>query len=300
MLIIVCQVECILSFLNYAVIAEEMLSSYTSMRALDKFGNSVQLKHAREAATRHGRLVVAAKRVSETVESGGVVVVSVGNQKVVRSLTLPLLTNNQGRMVAICCTGVKSDADWLIRHLQAYTASVWEHYDHHPIGISSISYWLSRILGTYQDDDLEDEWQSSIRRSSEKKSTQDNLKSALSRPLGVQTLLLSIGNSKTEPCLLMVEPTGRIFKAETTNSFSFATMGKQSDVLSERLSRSTMEKTLDLEPLLVQEILQTLGPARNEVVELVVEVIRPESGIECMLLVYKNGKELSRSVLPLL
>lgn len=301
----------ILQTLVKSAVAEEMLSSYTSMRALDKFGNSMQLKHAREAATRHGRLVVAAKsnkhgngEIGETM-----VVVSVGSRSVVRSLTLPLLPNDNERLVAMCCTGVKSDADWLIRHMQKYTATVWEHYNHHAMGTPALAYWSSRILGSYQDDDLDDEWQSSIRRVTETTSVQDKLESSLSRPLGVQTMLLSTAGksastststiSKDEPDLLIVEPTGRIFRGETTNTFSFGSIGKQSEVLRDRLLRSKLNDPEDLEQLLVKEILETLGPSRNEVVELVVETLRAGSGIECTRLQCKNGKVQARSVLTL-
>lgn len=292
------------------------MSSYTSMRALDKFGNSVQLKHAREAATRHGRLVVAARchhpSSSSDDASGGdapVVVVSVGNRPMVRSMTLPLGaeqqtskkrnnddqgSNNNVGMVAMCCTGIKSDADWLIRHMQEYAANVWERYDHHPLGTSALAHSVSRLLGSYQAEDLEEEWQSTIGRRKNKNS-QDDLESSLSRPLGVQTCLLSTSAGRDEPNMLLVEPTGRIFKAETTESFSFLTMGKQSEVLNQRLLRSSLKEPADLEQLLMREILETLSPSRNEVTELLVEIIGTSSGIETKILMCKNGQVKSRS-----
>jgi 20S proteasome alpha/beta subunit len=288
--------------------AEEMMSSYTSMRALDKFGTSVQLMHAREAAARYGRLVVAARCHPLSVsDAASVVVVSVGNHKMVRSITLPLSADRQtsdkkdnkgtnSGFVAICCTGVKSDADWLIRYMQRYAANVWERYDHHPMGTSALAHSISRLLGSYQDDDLEEEWQSAIGRQN-KKNAQDQLESPLSRPLGVQTLLLSTDSGRDEPNLLLVEPTGRVFKAETTEFFSFVTMGKQSDILNERLLRSTLKTPSELEKLLIREILETLSPSRNEVTELLVETIGPSSGIDTVLLVCKNGQVKSRSAL---
>lgn len=317
---------CILLCLEHcdASTTNEMLSSYSSMRALDKFGASVQLKHAREAATRHGRLIVGAIMTTGMTEcnihqdqisdsttrthglTSSLVVVSVGNRQVVRSLTLPLPSSHDDKdknMVAMCCTGIKSDADWLIRHMQKYVANVWETYDHHPMETSALAYWLSRLLGSYQDNDLEEEWQSSIRRGLAKESSSQRhdttIESSLARPLGLQTILFSTSSTINEPNLLRVEPTGRVFRAETTNSFAFVTIGKQSEVLKERLLRSSLDISIpvDLEQLLVEEILETLGSTRGEMVELVVERIRPETGIECTLLTCKNGKVQSRSPL---
>jgi 20S proteasome alpha/beta subunit len=243
-----------------------------------------------------------------TATTSNLVVISVGNRKVLRSLTFPLPTNHHDEdknMVVMCCTGIKSDVDWVIRHMQKYVATVWETYDHHPIESSALAYWLSRLLGSFQDNDLEEEWQSSIRRSQPKESSSSSssqrqdttLESSLVRPLGVQAMLLSTSTKTNEPNLLRVETTGRVFRAETTKSFEFVTIGKESEVLKERLLRSSLENgkstPADLEQLLIREILETLGSSRGEALELIVETIRPE-GIECTLLTCKNGKILSR------
>jgi hypothetical protein len=290
----------------FSIKAEEMMSSYTSMRSLDKFGNSVQIMHAREAAARYGRLVVAARcHPVSTSDEATVVVVSVGTRKVVRSITLPLHPGRQASsiqegkdpnagFVAMCCTGVKSDADWLIRYMQRYAANVWERYDQHLMGTPALAHSMSRLLGSYQDGDLEEEWQSAIGRQ-KKNAAKDQLESPLSRPLGVQTLLLSTNTGGDEPNLLLVEPTGRVFKAETNDSFSFITMGKQSDVLNERLLRTTLNDPSELEKLLIGEILETLSPSRNEITELLVETIGSNPDIDAVILVCKNGQVKSRS-----
>jgi hypothetical protein len=326
-------------------------SSYTSMRALDKFGNAVPLKHAREAAVRHGRLVVAAATAAtqtspfssasspisppQNPENSEIVVVSVGNRSLVSSLTLPLAfaattTTNHNHnhhidpMVAMCCTGVKSDADWLTRQMQAYVSKVWERYDLHPMSTGALAHWLARLLGRYQqpssseDDDDDDEWQSSVSRgaASRKRSSrrqEQAFESSLSRPLGVQTILLSTsvsGSSKSasSPSLLLIEPTGRVFRAHTTSSFSFVTMGKQSDKLKEALLRcippptttttpQTMEESGWLEDVLTREILNLLAPSTNEIVELLVERLGPSTTKAAALLRYQSGNLLSRTIL---
>ena len=321
-------------------------SSYTSMRALDKFGNAVPLKHAREAAVRHGRLVVAAATAAtqtspfssasspisppQNPENSEIVVVSVGNRSLVSSLTLPLAfaattTTNHNHnhhidpMVAMCCTGVKSDADWLTRQMQAYVSKVWERYDLHPMSTGALAHWLARLLGRYQqpsssEDDGDDEWQSSVSRgaASTKRSSrrqEQAFESSLSRPLGVQTILLSTsvsGSSKSasSPSLLLIEPTGRVFRAHTTSSFSFVTMGKQSDKLKEALLRcipptptpQTKEESGWLEHILTREILNLVAPSTNEIVELLVERLGP-STTKATLLRYQSGDLLSRTIL---
>ena len=330
-------------------------SYYTSMRALDKFGNAVPLKHAREAALRHGRLVVAATaKMSHATKDNAdddpeerIVVVSVGHRKLLSSLTLPLAlttisTNNNNNndqylhshsesppplmtpKVAMCCTGVRSDADWLTRQMQAYVAKVWERYDMHPMSTGALAHWLARLLGRYQqpsstaEDDDDDEWQSAISRrgasmiSSRMSRTrqEQEFESALSRPLGVQTCLLSTSMSGSHggagsPSLLLIEPTGRVFRADTTSSFSFVTMGKQSDKMKEALlkctpppppPRTTEEESSWLEDILTREILNLLAPSKNEIVELLVECLGP-SETKATLLRYQSGNLMSRTIL---
>ena len=326
-------------------------SFYTSLRALDKFGNAVPLKHAREAALRHGRLVVAAtakmshapKNNADDDPDERIVVVSVGHRKLLSSLTLPLaLTtistnrNNDQSLhsqsesppplmtpkVAMCCTGVRSDADWLTRQMQAYVAKVWERYDMHPMSPGALAHWLARLLGRYQQpsstaEDDDDEWQSAVSRlgastiSSRMSRTrqEQEFESALSRPLGVQTFLLSTGISGSHgdagsPSLLLIEPTGRVFRADTTSSFSFVTMGKQSDKIKEALLKCTplpppprtTEESSWLEDILTREILNLLAPSKNEIVELLVECLGP-SETKPTLLRYQSGNLMSRTIL---
>jgi hypothetical protein len=289
------------------------------MRALDKFGNTVQLKHAREAALRHGRLVVVACSREMEDEGMGVVVVSVGNRPILSSLTLPLASidhqqqqqqpsssssSSQAGAVAMCCTGIKSDADWLTKHMQEYVAKVWERYNLHPMSTSALAHWLARLLTSYQldDNDLDDEWQSSISRT-RRRGQEDELESSLSRPLGVQTILLSTSGlvhkrASNNPALLLIEPTGRVFRADTTTSFSFLTMGKQSDKLKEALLRCTRKGDESLEDVLTREIMTLLAQSKNEIIEVLVEYLGTTK-MQSILLRYQSGKLLSRAILEL-
>jgi len=270
------------------------------MRALDQFGNSVQVKHAREAAIRHGRLVVAAKSNNDSSSTQGeIVVVSVGDRTLVHSLALPLslpLTaeneddNNSG-MVAICCTGIKSDADWLIRHIQSYIADVWCRYDHHTMSTTAMAHWIARLLVSYEQNDLDEEWQSATQKRTIKRAS-----ASLSRPLGVQTLFLSSRN-ESGPQLLLVEPTGRVLTADTSKDLSFLAIGKQSDAIKVQLLRSVMEDSASVEQFLVKEILGILSPSRNEITRLIVETLRQDLSIERKLIICKNKKVQSSTLL---
>jgi len=392
-------------------------SYYTSMRSLDKFGNAIQLKHAREAALRHGRLVVAAiphrRRTTRTTsttithqqdhqqeepphqdvgkEQGTVIVViSVGNRPLVSSLTLPLSSNGQNNpdlqsrsspssqqqqqeegehgqqepepeqqqqqqdgsnhVTAMCCTGIKSDADWFTRQIQTYISQIWERYNLHPLHPLIIAYWMGRILTNYQynSEDIDMEWQTSIlgRQQQQRRSRddEDSMDTSISRPLGIQTFLLStippsLSSSMTtkngggsDERLLLIEPTGRIFQAESTDSFSFLTMGKESERFKEALLRwrgssssssttdpttttststssteatpivpSTTTSVESLEELLIQELLTLLEPTgtantKTNSIEFMVERVG-RTKIESILVKYQNGILESRTTL---
>lgn len=265
-------------------------SSYTSVRALDKFGNSVQLKHAREAAQKHGRLVIAASNA----KNDAVVVVSLGNRPVVHSITLPTLESDHHpdddrHFLAMCCTGVKGDANWLIYQVQQHVAQIWERYNYHPRG-PSIAHFVARLLGSFGGEDINKEWQPSIRRE----------KIEWARPFGVQTMILSTQH----PCILLVEPSGRVMATTTKKKGEgtfWCAMGKESGLVQERFGRTELEDegtVSNLQEKLVQQLLETASTTRNSITEVMVEVLTVV-GIERMLLQYKNGEQISSSKVQL-
>lgn len=251
-------------------------SSYASVRALDQFGNSVQLKHAREAARRHGSLVVAA--------SGGkdnnVVVVSLGNRPMLHSITLPTLEDDDSSCsLALCCTGVKGDANWLVHEVHLQVAKIWERYNHHPSS-PAIAHLVARLLGSFGGEDVDQEWQSSIPRES----------ADWARPLGIQTMIAST----KEPSILMLEPSGSVLQTKSKkNGISWCTMGKDSDSFQEKLDRLELDESEGSDALqdkLVQLLLESLS--KNDDIEVMVETLT-NSGIARSLLRYKNGKLIS-------
>ncbi len=89
-------------------------SPYIPVTALDKFGNSVQLQNARQAAIRHGRLLVAAK-FKESI-----VVVSVDTPKLghlsPNKILEPVWSNSD---TYLACTGIKTLLEFMGYNRQA-------------------------------------------------------------------------------------------------------------------------------------------------------------------------------------
>jgi 20S proteasome alpha/beta subunit len=304
-------------------------SSYTSVRALDQSGHSIQLKHAREAAHRHGRLVVAAACQNDknkyngedtSTAAGGtggtVVVVSLGNRPMVHSITLPMTSSDSssgGGMLALCCTGVKGDVNWLVMQVQQHVAKIWERYNHHPISSSSMAHFVARLLGSFNGDDADIEWQSGLRRSSGESSDQKD--SSWARPLGIQTLLLS---TMEDPYILMIEPSGRVLTTkkkkkgndDASSSWWCAAMGKDSDAVNAKLQqKNSKEIFVDLDSLDASQLQEKLlallldtsdvsSSRKNDTIEFMVEILT-QTGIERRVLKFRNGKEVASSI-PLL
>jgi 20S proteasome alpha/beta subunit len=275
--------------------------SYISVRALDQFGHSVQLKHAREAAHRHGRLVVVGQSVNNET-----VVVSMGRTPMVHLVSLTSIgsrqesgagTTSKFDVVALCCTGVKGDASWMIQEVQSHCATVWDRYNHH-LDAPSVAHVISRLLGSFGGEDVDLEWQSSVGRT----------KSEWSRPLGIQTMILS----QSGP-ILLVEPSGRVLTTPKVGKTSSVTstssrnrrnidrlqigaMGKESHLVPEHLRRmeDPPEKmdSIKLREFLL-ELVMDLAPA-NVPVDLLVEVLSTK-GVERTSIRVENGKKMTSS-----
>lgn len=242
-------------------------SSYVSVRALDNYGNAIQLSHAREAAQRYGRSVVVAvvdlahnpnnqteeleemssneetqhqtKSNEGTPSSSFVIVISVGRSPILHRIQLPL-ESNPSSLLAICFTGVKGDANWLLQQIHKYAADVWERYDTAVMSTPVVSHVVARLLGRFAAQPEDREWQSSLGLPG-KHDSDDDQQSSWSRPLGVQTMILSIGSQRSEePRLLIVEPSGRVLNPPArsqSRQVSLAAMGKESNKIQSRLLR---------------------------------------------------------------
>jgi len=275
--------------LLFLVIATTALSngetspSYVSVRALDSYGNAIQLGHAKEAAQRYGRSVVVAvvevydeeknstekikssRRPGEEEEQGKpptsssfLMVVSFGNSPVLHPVQLPIEAKDSGSssMLAMCFTGVKGDANWLLQQMQKYAADVWERYDMSAMSAPIVAHVVARLLGRFAAQPEKQEWHSSLGLPG-KQERDDDRQSSWSRPLGVQTMVLSLSSHSSkyvsqkrllEPGLLIVEPSGVILNPAARSKsgrVSLGAMGQESDKMQSRLLRLLRGKSQD-------------------------------------------------------
>jgi len=268
-------------------------ASYVSVRALDHYGNAVQLSHAKEAARRYGRPVVVAlvqahdeannnnnnnsNRTAATPTndeaikpSSFLVVVSLGRAPILYPVNLPLPEDNNNSLF-MCFVGVKGDAHWLLGQVQKHAASVWERYDQ-KLSAPSMAHVVARLLGRFAGQPEKHEWQSSLGLPG-KQDEEDDRQNSWSRPLGVQTMILELDSSNSQQQgFLIVEPSGRILNPSVkskSGKVSLGAMGRGSDKLQERLARAfsgedgTASSWEDLPP--------TFEKVKDELVRIILE-----------------------------
>jgi len=261
----------------------ESSSSYISVRTLDYFGNAVQLAHAKEAAQRFGRSVVVAVvqvheqeneiekiptiRLEEKNDqhhptlidgklplSSFVIVVSLGKSPILHPIRLPSETKdiNSSSLLAMCFTGVKGDANWLLHKVQKHAADMWERYNTFVLSPPFAAHAVARLLGRFTAQPEHQEWQCSLGLPGKQNSDNDR-QSFWSRPLGVQTMILSLSSySPTstlsavynhrlrDPGLLIIEPSGRVLNPiarSDSGEVSLGAMGKGCKKIQARLLR---------------------------------------------------------------
>ncbi|KAL3934647.1 MAG: hypothetical protein SGARI_003299 [Bacillariaceae sp.] len=140
----------------------------------------------------------------------------------------------------MCCTGIKGDANWLIRQIQKFSASVWERYNLPQMSTPSIAHVVARLMGRFAGYSEKDEWSTTIGLpgSQERDDDEENRSASWARPMGIQTMILSTAPSSTVPSLLQIDPSGRILTPLAKSSsghVSVAAMGRDSDKIQRRL-----------------------------------------------------------------
>lgn len=266
----------VLAFCSYLTAGKS--TSYTSVHAFDKYGHSDQLENAKEAACR-GRLVVAGQ--SSTNE---IVVVSLGTigRPIVHPVTIPVQDFESGAtdgIVAICCTGVMGDATWVIQQVQNHAKRIWERYNHQ-MSAATVAHLVGRLLGYFQRNNVDQEWQSSVGRK----------EAECARPLGIQTMVLS-----QDSPILIVEVSGRVkSKKFTRNGVAIRAIGKDHQLIEEKLRSMELDipDKSALEKFLIGLVLD--GAPRGNIVEVLVEVVSGHE-IQRTSLRFKNGKQIRHS-----
>jgi 20S proteasome alpha/beta subunit len=234
-------------------------SSYVSVRTLDKFGNAKQVSYALEAAKRQGRTVIVAvvkgNSIASTTSDGDatestlsshsfVIAVSLGTTPILHSLQITPPGETICSFLAVCCTGIKADANWLIRQLQTFSATIWERYNipSNMIATPTVAHVVARLMGRFAGYDETREWSSSVglpgrTGDSNDNDDEDSQSSRWARPLGIQTMIISTAASSA-PRLLQIDPSGRILTpmAQTSSGIvSASVIGRDSDKIRSRL-----------------------------------------------------------------
>jgi 20S proteasome alpha/beta subunit len=301
-------------------------SSYVSVRALDKYGNAKQVSHALEAAKRQGRPVLVAvvkadaseKAIaSSRVTSGEVeanrrsqsfmIAISLGTSPVLHSLQITPPGDTPSTFLAICCTGIKGDANWLIDQIQTYASTIWDRYNipSDKIATPTIAHVVARLMGRFAGYAEKQEWSSfiSLPASKNEDDNGNDSSSTWSRPMGIQTMILSTASSFA-PGLLQIDPSGRILTAAAQSSsgkVSAAAIGRDSDRIQSRLLK-LFEKGEDGE-----QSWETTPPSLEQCQEALLNIFLDETGargknfdqqVQVEIFSSDTGR-LERKVLPL-
>lgn len=238
-------------------------SPYIPVTALDKFGNSVQLQNARQAAIRHGRLLVAAK-FKESI-----VVVSVDTPKLghlsPNKILEPVWSNSD---TYLACTGIKADATFVILTMRDYCKQLWERTNVEQISQERLTLILSNTLLEFMGYNRQAELSDGISTPQEEKET-----TTWARPLGIQTLIL------TPSCpIVLVEPSG-----VATSHDHVCAIGKDSAAVMKSLQEhplDTITTLQELKELLVDTIRQQHQRSEG----------KPSHGEIIVQVISKNGK----------
>lgn len=176
--------------------ASSSSSSYTPVTALDKFGNAQQVRYAREAALRYGRLVLAAKypppttrEEDEEAECSVIVLTLVDVRPDLVMESAPLETteqqsiqllnhilppavrsldtsppndhyqnHRQHALLALACTGIKPDAVWLMQTIRDYVKRIWQRYDTFHYSVDEMANAISQAMGSFWNHPRNLEW----------------------------------------------------------------------------------------------------------------------------------------------
>ena len=259
-------------------------SYYSSIQALDKYGNSIQLSHARQASHQHGTLVLVGQS-SSNKDGHDVVCVSLQqptppyrikknkNNRHDNDMIQIISTNTKNKM-AMICTGIKADALYLIQKMKAYYIKTWERYDMSLNDDASrmvrgISQVLLDFMGYARSKEFLDAIGPVLEQSTDSSGTNE-----WARPLGVQTMLISTADPIT-----LIEPSG------VTNQYTACAMGRDSTACAEELERMyTRDITTEALRELLEDIIQRKvideHPNMYEKAELRIETLT-KNGVEC-------------------
>lgn len=253
------------------VICSSSQSSYTPVTALNKYGNSQQLQNARQAAARHGRLIVAARTSSNKVIVVSVYTPKLGQLQSKNGVLQPLWSSDNGTFLA--CTGIKADATWLLKTARQYSKRLWDRYDVSSASQERTTRALSHTLLEFMGYNRAQEWSDGV--PVEQRGKDDDDEPSWARPLGIQTLIIS----PSFP-IVFVEPSG------VAQSLDYVAVGKDSDAvmraLGERFPLKDEATEEEIKDMLVEIIRKTIEGVQKQSIDLIVEVASKD-GVEVSL-----------------
>lgn len=289
----------VLSILTVSTLSSSSTSSsssyYSSIKALDKYGNSIQLSHAREASQQHGTLVLVG-----IANEGNIVCVSVSlppkigtmmmmkmspssesqQQQQQKRMMHPISKSNTGSgTVMMICTGIKADIRWLVQTMREYQARTWERYDapssSSTANLKRVTWALSQVLLDFMGYARNREWMDGVGPVLMSTTKNDRSSSSWSRPLGVQTLVVSYQT----PYLTLLDPSGVVMA-----DYNAYALGRDSPVCLDELEllytpTLTTEELQELFVDIVQRKVIDENPTMYDKAELCIETLT-EHGVE--------------------
>lgn len=213
-------------------------SPYTSISSLDKYGSSPQLRNALLASTRHGNLILTASTANAVISVAPRFISSNIKRNPSLNRMINIISRDDapgGDTTAIICSGLKADADLLIKILREYGRRVWERYDRTP-GHDTVSNILSEVLLSfmgYESVDMD--------------GVGDMILESMGRPFGVQSLVVSVG--KNGVGMRSVSPSG------VQMEWRAIAMGKGADEANRILEEKMKEKAIGENEVEVKETL---------------------------------------------
>jgi len=246
-----------------------MMSDYESVRALDEYGNAVQIQHAQAAADQRGRLVLALRRPKNKKNDDRAVVwilspaapkaahhrissLSATQQRllqpvsspepptVLRSTTLTTSNNQQHSAVYLCCTGVQADATWLLQAVRRYATGLAERYgSHQPRSVAyAVAHYQSQFWNNSNGDEC---WTTTLLAQGRQQQ-----QPSWGRPLGVRSLVVTCCLSDDNMIRLqVVEPSGVVREIGIDEPAACWVMGKNSDLLWQELAKQNKRQDMD-------------------------------------------------------
>ena len=173
-------------------------STYQSIRALDKDGQSVQLKHASQAASQQGTFILAVKHANNHT----IHIISVASQPSYQRQRPLELVHRITPTTFLLCSGVQADARWLVETLRQMHKHMKLQYG------SSGAKWAQRLASLYRAVFWGvPEEQGNHQKNNKWQHMQGLELKRWGRPLGVQSILIETNQLYAlEPSGVIVEP----------------------------------------------------------------------------------------------